>query len=121
MEQTQQVETYQIDASDKRMGRIATEAASVLMGKTTTAYKRNQHGAVSVVISNASKMDLPERKLSQKEYLRYSGYPGGQKSERLEEVIEKKGASEALRRAVYGMLPSNRLRARMMSQLIIEE
>ena len=113
--------TYTIDAAGKRIGRVASEAARVLMGKHLPTYEPNKAGDVSVSITNASQLEITEAKRDQKTYTRYSGYPGGLKTETLEQVIEKKGVSEAVRRAVYGMLPSNKLRAPRMKRLQISE
>lgn len=115
------METYTIDATDKRIGRVATEAANVLRGKNSTAFKPNVVPDVQVTIENASKVAIDESKLENKTYVRYSGYPGGLKRDTLEQVISNKGHAEVVRRAVYGMLPSNRLRAPLMKRLTITD
>lgn len=112
---------YTIDAQGKKLGRVASEAAMLLMGKNKPSYKPNVAPEVTVKIENVSKLDISEKKRDDKVYTRYSNYPGGLKSETLGEVIEKKTEAEALRRAVYGMLPANRLRKVMLSHLVIEE
>lgn len=112
---------YTIDAEGKKLGRVASEVAMILMGKNKPTYKRNLAPDVLVKIENASKLDISEKKRGDKVYTRYSGYPGGLKSETLGEVIDKKTEAEALRRAVYGMLPANKLRKIMLSRLVIEE
>lgn len=113
--------TYTIDAAGKRIGRVASEAARVLMGKHLPTYQPNLAGDVTVSITNASQLEITEAKRDQKTYTRYSGYPGGLKTETLEQVIDKKGAGEAIRRAVYGMLPGNKLRSPRMKRLQISE
>lgn len=112
---------YKIDATNKKMGRVATEAAVVLMGKDKADYAPNKTPDVKVIIENSSKVDATNEKLKGKEYRRYTGYPGGLRSTSAYKLKEKKGYSELLERAVYGMLPSNRLRKVMMSKLTITE
>src|SRR5680860_27478 len=111
---------YTIDAQEKKLGRVASEAAKILMGKNTATYKANVAPDVVVTITNASKLDISEKKRGDKIYTHYSGYPGGLKSETLGDVLDKKSHAEALKRAVYGMLPANRLRKIMLTHLVIE-
>lgn len=108
---------HKIDATNRTIGRIASEAASMIMGKNNATFARNVMPNVTVTITNASKIKIPLKKMTEKEYYRFSGYPGGRKSETLAEVITKKGYSEVFERAVYGMLPKNKLRQRMMKNL----
>jgi large subunit ribosomal protein L13 len=117
----QTTEQHTIDARGKRLGRVASEVAVLLMGKHRTDVTRHQAAAVSVSVENASKLLLDEKKRQQKTYQRYSGYPGGQSEMTMNKVIEKKGDSEVLRKAVYGMLPGNKLRAVRMKNLTISE
>lgn len=112
---------YIIDAKNKRLGRVATEAAAILMGKNSVHFVRNIAPTVTVKINNVSKMMITEKKRTTKEYKRYSGYPGGLKIETMEKVASKKGYTEIMRRAIYNMLPSNKLRAKMMKHLIVSE
>lgn len=112
---------YTIDATDKSMGRVASEAAKMLRGKGSASFEPHVLPRVKVTILHASKIAVDPKKLEDKEYLYYSGYPGGQRSLSMKEVIEKKGYAEIFRKAVYGMLPDNRLRSRIMKNLIIEE
>jgi large subunit ribosomal protein L13 len=108
-----------IDAQNKKLGRVATEVAMVLMGKNNPSYQRNIVPEVEVEVINASKMDITEVKKGEKVYKTYSGYPGGQKVEKLGALVERKGYSEALKRAVKGMLPDNKLKARMLINIKI--
>ena len=110
-----------IDASGRTLGRVASEAAHALLGKTSPSFARHTVARVRVVVRNASKLAVSDRRLDGKVYTRYSGYPGGLKRETLREVIEKKGVAEALRRAVLRMLPKNRIRGERMKNLVIEE
>ena len=114
-------ETITIDATEKKIGRIATEASTILLGKNTPSFAKNITASVKVKVLNASKVSLTEKKKDGKVYTRYSGYPAGLKRETLRSLIEKKGYSEAIRKAVYGMLPGNKLRAKRMKNLIVSE
>ena len=112
---------YKIDAQGKKLGRIASEAASVLMGKNRADFVRNAIPDVKVKISNAGKISVTLKKMENKVYKSYSGYPGGLKERSMKKVVSDKGMKEALRIAVKGMLPRNKLRDRMMKNLIIAE
>lgn len=110
---------YEIDAQGKKLGRIASEAASVLMGKNRADFVRNAIPDVKVKVSNCSKISITNKKLSSKVYKTYSGYPGGLKERTMKKVVTDKGMGAALRIAVKGMLPKNKLRDQMMKNLII--
>ena len=112
---------YTIDATNKKLGRVASEAAVHLIGKDKAAFVRNKVSGGVVEIVNASKADISEKKLLQKKYDRYSGYPGGLRSPSMQNVIDKKGYEEIFTLAVYGMIPSNKLRARLMKNLTVKE
>ncbi len=112
---------HTIDASGKKLGRIATQAATILMGKHTASFTKHLPGDASVTIINAGKLDLPEQKKLTERHSRYSGYPGGLKQPNLAEVISKKGVREVIRHAVKGMLPINKLRDVRMKRLTISE
>ncbi len=113
--------TYTIDAQNKRIGRVATEAASLLIGKNTPDFKKNTTPDVTVEIINASKADITEKKTRTKIYRHYSGYPGGLKEPTLGDVVAKKGFGELFKHAIYGMLPANKLRKIMLGNLIVKE
>lgn len=115
------MEIYQIDASKKALGRVATEAATVLRGKNLPSFRPHLLPNVRVEIVNASKLRLPKEKRMTKTYSRYSGYPGGLKKVSMEKVIEKHGYAGPLRLAVRGMLPKNKLQGLMMTRLTIKE
>jgi large subunit ribosomal protein L13 len=112
---------YTLDAQDKKIGRIAAQAAVYLMGKNTPEFKRNAIPSVTVEIKNTSKASIDEKKMTQKTYSRYSGYPGGLRQPTMEQVIAKKGYSELFREAILGMLPKNKLRSKMIKNVIITE
>ncbi len=111
---------YTIDAEGKRLGRIATEAATVLLGKDTTNFAKNVVTSVSVIITNVSKMDIKEKR-KQEIFQTYSGYPGGQKNETLAHLAERRGYTEVMRRVISGMLPKNKLHKPRMKNLTITE
>ena len=112
---------HTIDASGKSIGRVATEAAVLLMGKHSADFARNAAAVLKVEITNASKAKISEKKMDSKTYSRYSGYPGGLKTLSLRQVAAQLGFQEVFKDAVYGMLPSNKLRPTMMKNLIITE
>lgn len=111
---------YTIDAQKKSIGRVATEAAHVLMGKDNPNFKKNIVTDVVVKIINSDSLNISPKKASTKIYTHYTGYPGGLRKQTLEDIKEKKGIEEVIRKAVYGMLPGNKLRAKMMKHLIIK-
>jgi large subunit ribosomal protein L13 len=112
---------YTIDAKGGKLGRVASEVAKLLIGKNLTTFVRNSHPDVSVNVINASQLDVSDKKLREKTYARYSGYPGGLTKEKMARTVEKKGFSEALRKAIKGMLPKNKLQTPMLKNLIITE
>jgi large subunit ribosomal protein L13 len=113
--------THTIDAEGKKIGRIATAAAKILSGKSSVAYAPNVVADVEVKIINASKADVSTKKKQEKIYRRYTGFPGGLIDTSLERMIEKKGFGEAFRVAVKGMLPKNKLQAKMIKNLVVTE
>ena len=116
-----------IDAQDKTLGRVASAAAKALMGKHKTTFVKNQIMGEEVTILNATKIKITGNKEAAKVYLRYSGYPGGQKEETYamltaptEAGRARRGHKEALRRAILGMLPKNKLQMRRIKLLTIK-
>ena len=112
---------YQIDAQGKKLGRLASEVAIILMGKNEPTFVRNTIPEVKVKIINSSKISTTNKKMDQKIYKNYSGYPGGLRERTMKKVVSDKGMKEVLRIAVKGMLPKNKLRDRMMKNLITQE
>jgi large subunit ribosomal protein L13 len=110
-----------IDATGKALGRVASEAASVLLAKNSTSVAKNVVANVTVRIKNASALTIADKKMRQKTYHSHSGYLGNARSLTLRQVIEKKGHADALVRAVKGMLPTNTLRDKRLKHLIIED
>ncbi len=112
---------HTIDAKGMKLGRVASEAARLLMGKDNTDFVRNSAPSVVVEIANAKAIDLSEKKLGTKEYVHYSGFPGGLRTETLDQALTKKGIREVLRKTIFGMLPKNKLRSVMIKNLIVNE
>ncbi len=113
--------THIIDATDRTLGRVASEAAHALLGKRSVHFAKNQAQPVTVTINNASKLHLPARRTAGKIYTHYTGYPGGLRETSMAEMITKKGIAEVVRKTVDGMIPRNKLRALRMKNLIINE
>jgi len=111
---------YTIDAQGKRMGRVASDAAAKLRGKSLVTFTRNELPDVSVEIINASQLSIADKKGEQTIYQKYSGYPGGLRETPLVDFIKKKGHSELLRKIVLGMLPKNRQRSRLIKRLTVK-
>ena len=108
--------TYLVDASGKTLGRLATRVASVLIGKGKACFAYDQISGDPVVVVNAKKVYVTGQKVKQKIYKHYSGYPGGLKTYRFEELMEKK-PEEIILRAVSRMLPKNKLGREMLRRL----
>ncbi len=112
---------YTIDAQGKKLGRVASQAASHLIGKSSTSFARNAVADARVEVINASKLDISSKKKSTDIYVTYTGFRGGLNEETLGHLIDRAGASEALRRAIYRMLPKNKLQDKRIKNLIIKE
>lgn len=110
-----------IDAKNQRLGRVASEVAKILLGKDSPSYETYKITGQEVLVSNISKLDITEKKMKEKEYKRFTGYPSGLKHTTLEKLVETKGHEEALRRAVKRMLPANKLRDERMKMLKVTE
>ncbi len=113
--------TYSINASGKKFGRVASEAAKALMGKMRSDYTPNKPSDVFVEITNAGNLDIAPIKKSDVIYKRYSGYPGGQREESLGALLPRRGISIALRKTIERMLPRNSMRTDRMKHLSIKE
>jgi len=108
--------TYTIDASGKILGRLSAEIAFLLQGKTLPSYVPYLDNGAEVIVINTSQLKVTGKKNEQKKYYRHSGYPGGLKEVAYKNIFSR-DPNEVLRRAVYGMLPRNKLRAKMMKRL----
>jgi len=111
-------EWVHVDATDKVLGRLASRIAVVLMGKHRPTYTRHTDTGDFVVVTNAPKIRVTGRKLDQKVYQRYSGYPGGLKETSMRTMMEKK-PGQVLRLAVRRMLPKGALGNKMLKKLKI--
>ena len=107
---------YLIDGQDQVLGRLASQIAILLRGKHKPAYTPHLDLGDHVVVINADKIKFTGRKLIQKQYTRYTGYPGGLRKISLERLFRER-PEKVLSRAVKGMLPKNRLGRRMIKKL----
>jgi large subunit ribosomal protein L13 len=121
MSPTEQTTEHTLDADGRKLGRLASEVASKLMGKDRVDFTRRKTPDVTVTVENASQLAISDDKLASKAYTRHTGHPGGQRKEAAQQVVDKHGYGELIRRAVYGMLPDNKLRDQMMKNLKTEE
>lgn len=109
-------EWYIIDASTLPLGKLAVIIADKLMGKSKVTYTPHTDNGDYVVVVNAKNLQVTGNKLVQKMYHHHSGYPGGLRSLKLEEVIEK-NPTLAIEKAVKGMLPKNKLADARLARL----
>lgn len=107
---------YLVDASERPLGRLASEVAKVLRGKHRPEFSPHLDLGDHVVVINADKIHLSGKKGQQKIYYSFSGYPGGLKVRRVEEMM-KSDSTQVVRHAVKGMLPSNALGRRLLKKL----
>ncbi|MEE8131577.1 MAG: 50S ribosomal protein L13 [Candidatus Paceibacterota bacterium] len=109
-----------IDAKNKKLGRLASEIAIILQGKNSPEYEPRLESENRVVIRNIDKMEVSGRKFKDKVYYHHTTQIGHLKKQTLQQIWEKRGPAEVLRRAVMGMLPKNRLQAKRIRKLVIE-
>jgi large subunit ribosomal protein L13 len=107
---------YVVDAEGKTLGRLATQLANVLRGKTKPEFTPHCDTGDFVVVINAEKVTVTGNKMDQKRYWRHSGYPGGIRSRTLREMLDRQ-PEEVLRKAVKGMLPRNKLGRAQLNKL----
>lgn len=110
--------THTIDAANKVLGRLATEIAILLRGKNKPDFAPNKDMGDFVTVRNFSKIRITGKKFEQKIYYRHTGYLGGLKEISLKKLF-KKDPAEVLKKAVFGMLPKNKLRAKQIKRLRI--
>ncbi len=108
--------THTINASGQSVGRVATNAANLLRGKNESSFEYNQDKGHFVIVENILELKFTGKKLDQKKYYSYSGYPGGLKEKKMGEVFDK-NPGEVVKKAVYKMLPKNKLRKEMIKRL----
>ncbi len=109
---------YVIDATDLVLGRLASRVALVLRGKNKPSYTPHMDCGDYVIVLNADKVRLTGSKMTDRVYVRHTGYPGGQRFSTPQEILRKKPV-ELVRMAVKGMLPKNRLGARIINHLYL--
>lgn len=109
-------EWHLIDVKGQTLGRIATQIAELLMGKSKPYFVRNLDLGDYVIVVNAKEVVVTGNKEKQKNYYRHSGYPGGFRQETLRELRSRK-PEEIIMHAVKGMLPQNKLRDKMLTRL----
>jgi len=109
-------EWYVVDATGQTLGRLASQVAHILRGKHKPIYSPSVDAGDHVIIVNAEKIHVTGRKLDQKIYYRYTGYPGGLREITLRNLLQKH-PTRVIEHAVRGMLPKNRLGRRMFKKL----
>ncbi|MDR3057429.1 MAG: 50S ribosomal protein L13 [Prevotella sp.] len=115
---TAQKEWVVIDATGQTLGRMASKVAKLLRGKYKPSYTPHVDCGDNVIIINADKVVLTGNKWNDRVYLRYTGYPGGQR-EATPAVLLEKGADRLMQKVVKGMLPKNRLGAALLKNLYV--
>ena len=107
---------FVVDATDKILGRLATQIADVLRGKRKPTYTAHVDVGDFVIVVNAEKIAVTGNKREDKRYWRHSGYPGGIRFRTLGELLERR-PEEVIRKAVKGMIPRNRLGRQQLRKL----
>jgi len=107
---------YIVDAKDQVLGRMATEIAKIIRGKNKAIFTPNMDTGDFVVVVNADKVRVTGKREKLKQYIRHSGYPGGQKVTSFKEMMKKK-PEFVVESAVKGMLPKNRLGRKLIKKL----
>ncbi|HOZ36945.1 MAG TPA: 50S ribosomal protein L13 [bacterium] len=109
-----------IDAAGKSLGRLASHIAIILRGKDQASFARNVDLGGSVIVTNIDQIKVTGNKFNDKIYYKASNRPSGLKKTKMKALVADKGWAEVLRRAVYQMLPDNKLRPEMMKRLTIK-
>ena len=109
-----------LDATNQSLGRLAVEVSIILRGKHKPDFVPYKDGEDFVEVHNIQDIKITGKKMKDKMYRRHSTRPGSLKEETMEQIIKKHGKGEILRRAVYGMLPKNKLRDKAIKRLIIK-
>lgn len=105
-----------IDAEGKVLGRLATEVSVLLRGKRNPRFVNYEDTGDFVIVVNADKIKVTGRKLDQKKYYSHTGYPGGIKEKSLKDLLDK-NPEEVIRKAVWGMVPKNKLNRAILKKL----
>ncbi len=115
---TAQKEWVVVDATDMVLGRMGSKVAKLLRGKYKPSYTPHVDCGDNVIIINADKVKLTGKKWSDRIYLSYTGYPGGQREMTPERLMEK-SPEKLVKKVVKGMLPKNRLGAKLLGNLYV--
>ncbi len=113
-------ETHTIDAADIVLGKLSARVATLLRGKDKPGFAKHVDAGDFVVVKNFKNIKITGKKLEQEKYYRYSGYMGGLKEKTMGRMMNEM-PDEVLRRAVYRMLPTNKLRDRMIKRLTVKQ
>jgi large subunit ribosomal protein L13 len=108
-----------IDASNAVLGRLASQIAKVLQGKNKPEYTPNVDCGDNVIVINCSNIRFTGKKWTDKQYVRHTGYPGGQRFATPRQIADSKSAGVIIEMAVKGMLPKNRLGRRLFHNLFV--
>ena len=117
-EATVQRKWYVVDGTNQTVGRMCAKIASVLRGKNKAYYTPHMDCGDFVVVINCEKVKFTGNKMEEKEYLTYSGYPGGLKGEAAQDLLKRR-PEVVIERAIKGMLPKNRLGRKMYKKLFV--
>ena len=115
---TTERKTYSVDATGKILGRLASDIASHLIGKTNPSFEKHIDGGDFVVVTNVAKMTVTGKKYEDKEYHHHTAHPGGLRTKTMRQMWEKDPA-DVLRAAVSRMLPKNKHRTARLLRLTI--
>jgi large subunit ribosomal protein L13 len=107
-----------VDAENAVLGRLASEVAKIIRGKHKASYTPHVDCGDNVIVINADKIKLTGKKMTDKIYVRHTGYPGGQRFQTPRELLEKH-PERVIEKAVKGMLPKNRLGRRLFTNLFV--
>lgn len=107
-----------VDAKDQILGRMCTKVANILRGKYKPSFTPNVDCGDNVIIINADQVRMTGNKWTDRQYVHYTGFPGGQRVESPLD-LKKKGADKLIRKVVKGMLPKNRLGAKIINNLYV--
>jgi len=116
--ETVEKEWFIVDANDVVLGRLASVVAMVLRGKHKPSFTPHVDCGDKVIVINAEKIKLTGKKMTDKQYVRHSGYPGGQRFQTPEDLLEKKPTA-VMEKAIKGMLPKSRLGSEMFRNLFV--
>lgn len=111
---------YKLDVKGKSLGRAASAAAAILRGKNRPDFVPHLAPKTKLKILNVDEINIKEEKKEKKIYKRYSGYPSGLKKIKMRNILEKDGR-DVFRKAVWGMLPKNKLRSELIKNLLFEK